>query len=295
MAPQPGRNLTLAAVVASALVAPPAAAQFRVETRVVLVDVSVSRDGPVHGLTEDDFELRVGGAPVPFRMLEPESVPLVTLFAMDVSASTAGDRRRRLATGARRFTEAMTARDVCGVVAFSSEARFVRGFESCELGVGDDVLARSPGGATAIWDGVILSLAALHGRREHPLLLVFTDGEDNLSWVGESQVRRAARASDVLIYAILTLPPRMPRETRGESPGTRLLREVSEGSGGRTITIRSDAGLEDAFGEILEDLRVRYVLAFTPDPERQGFVPIEVEVDRPRVRIRAREGYTARP
>ncbi len=294
MAPQSGRNLTLAAVLA-VLVAPAAVAQFRVETRVVLVDVSVSRNGPVHGLSEEDFELRVGGTAVPFRMLEPESLPLATLFAMDVSASTAGDRRRRLAAGARRFTVAMTERDVCGVVAFSSEARFVRGFEPCELGVGDDVLARSPGGATAIWDGVILSLAALHGRRERALLLVFTDGEDNLSWVGEGHVRRAARSSDVLIYAIVTLPPRMPRDTQGEGPGIRLLREVSEASGGRVVTIRSDAGLEDAFDEILDDLRVRYVLAFTPDPDRQGFVPIEVRVNRRRVQVRAREGYTARP
>lgn len=294
MAPQSGCNLTLAAVLA-VLVAPAAAAQFRVETRAVLVDVSVSRNGPVHGLAEEDFELRVGGTAVPFRMLEPASLPLAALFAMDVSASTAGDRRRRLAAGARRFTDAMTERDVCGVVAFSSEARFVRGFEPCDLGVGDDVLARSPGGATAIWDGVILSLAALRGRRERALLLLFTDGEDNLSWVGESHVRRAARSSEVLIYAIVTLPPRMPRDMRTEGAGTRLLREVAEGSGGRVVTIQSDAGIEDAFDEILEDLRVRYVLAFTPDPDHRGFVPIVVEVDRPRVRVRARAGYTARP
>ena len=261
----------------------------------MLVDVSVTRGGPVHGLTEADFELLVDGTPTPFRMLDPESLPLATLFAMDVSASTAGDRRRRLAAGARRFSQAMTDRDVCGVIAFSMETRFVRDFDVCEAGVGDDVLARSPGGATAIWDGMILALAALHGRSERPVLLVFTDAEDNLSWVREDHLRRAVRASETLIYAIVAPPPRMSRSLRPDGAGPRLLGEIARVTGGRVVTIRSDAELEEAFDEILEDLRVRYVLAFTPEPGREGFVPLEVRVDRSRVDVRARAGYTARP
>ena len=39
----------------------------------------------------------------------------------------------------------------------------------------------------------------------------------------------------------------------------------------------------------------RYVLAFSPDPDRRGFVPIEVRVRQRRVRVRAREGYTGPP
>ena len=61
------------------------------------------------------------------------------------------------------------------------------------------------------------------------------------------------------------------------------------------MTIRSDADLEEAFREVLRDLRVRYVLAFSPDSDRRGFVPIEVRVKQRRVRVRARAGYTARP
>ena len=61
------------------------------------------------------------------------------------------------------------------------------------------------------------------------------------------------------------------------------------------MTIRSDDDLEEAFREVLRDLRVRYVLAFSPDPERRGFVPIEVRVKHRGVRVRTRAGYTARP
>ena len=272
-----------------------AAAQFRVETRAVLVDVSVTRDGPVRGLTEQDFELRVAGERTDFRLLDPDSVSLAVLFAMDVSASTAGERRRRLAAGARQFAGALTERDDCGVVAVSSRARWVREFNSCGPEVGDGLLQSGGGGATALWDGVVLSLAALHRGSGRPVLLLFTDAMDNLSWARERHIRRAVQASEVLLYAIVAPAPRPSRVLRTDREGIELLEDLVGITGGRTVTIRSDEDLEGAFQEILGDLRVRYVLTFAPDPGRSGFVPIEVKVKKSRVRVRSREGYTARP
>ena len=261
----------------------------------MLVDVSVTRDGPVRGLQEHDFELRVAGEPKEFRLLDQQSLPLAVLFAMDVSASTAGERRRRLAAGARQFAGALNERDDCGVVAFSNRARWVRKFGSCGPDVGDGLLQTSGGGATALWDGVVLSLAALHLGSGRPVLLLFTDGLDNLSWARERHIRRAVQASDVLLYSIIAPAPRPSRILRTDRDGIELLEDLVGGTGGRSVTIRSDADLEEAFQEVLRDLRVRYVLAFSPDPDRRGFVPIEVRVKQRRVRVRAREGYTARP
>lgn len=272
-----------------------AAAQFRVETRAVLVDVSVTANGPVRGLREQDFELRVGGEPASFRLLDAGSLALAVLFAMDVSASTAGDRRRRLAEGARRFAEALTARDACAVVAFSTVIRWVREFTPCGSEVGNRLLQTAPGGATALWDGIVLSLAALHRGSGRPVLLLFTDGQDNLSWTREEHLRRSVRSSEALLYAIVAPAPQASRNLRPDDYGPDLLRELTAATGGRVVTIRSDEDLGGAFREILRDLRVRYVLAFTPDPGRRGFVPIEVRVRSRRVRVRARTGYAARP
>ena len=272
-----------------------ARAQFRVETRVVLVDVTVTRNGPVPDLTKEDFELRVGGERTPFRMLEREELPVAVLFAMDVSGSTYGDRRRRLAGGARLFAEALTSRDTCGVVVVSMAARWLRDFEACGSEVGERLLQSAPGGATALWDGMILSLAALERPRGRPVLLVFTDAQDNLSWAREAHVRQAVAASEALVYAIVAPPPRVSRAVRPDSSGMELLEEVTSMTGGRVIRARSEETVEQAYQEVLRDLRVRYVLAFTPDPDEQGFVPIEVRVDRRRVTVRARRGFTARP
>lgn len=286
---------TLLAALVALGAASDAAAQFRVETRAVLVDVSVTRDGPVRGLRKEDFELRVAGEPKDFRLLDPESLPLAVLFAMDVSASTAGERRRRLAAGAQQFAGALTEEDDCGVVSVSNRARWVREFGSCGPDVGAGLLQSGGGGATALWDGVVLSLAALHWGSGRPVLLLFTDGLDNLSWARERHIRRAVQASEVLLYSIIAPAPRPSRVLRTDQQGVKLLEDLVRVTGGRSVTIRSDADLEEAFQEVLRDLRVRYVLAFSPDPGRQGFVPIDVRVKQRRVRVRAREGYTARP
>ncbi len=272
-----------------------AAEQFRVEARAVLVDVAVTARGPVRGLREEDFELLVAGRPKPFRMLDRESLALAVLFAMDGSASTAGDRRLRLADGARRFAGALTSRDTCGVVSFSTTARWVREFTPCGPDIGERLLQTAPGGATALWDGVVLSLAALHDGAGRPVLLLFTDAQDNLSWTRREHLRQAVQASETLLYAIVAPAPRASRNLRPDDYGPRLLDELAGITGGRVVTIRSDADLEDAFEQVLLDLRVRYVLAFTPDPDLKGFVPIEVRVRSRQVRVRARAGYTARP
>ena len=140
-----------------------------------------------------------------------------------------------------------------------------------------------------------MSLAALHRGSGRPVLLLFTDGIDNLSWAREHHIRSSVQASEVLLYSIIAPAPRPSRILRTDQGGIELLEDLVRTTGGRSVTIRSDADLEEAFREVLRDLRVRYVLAFSPDPGRRGFVPIEVRVKQRGVRVRARQGYTARP
>ena len=72
-----------------------------------------------------------------------------------------------------------------------------------------------------------------------------------------------------------------------------MIREVSEASGGRLLEVSSDDDLAGAYQEVLEELRTRYVLSFTPNPRLEGFVAIEVRVKRRGVDVRARPGYVA--
>ena len=291
-----GRLLpALVALSALSACASPAATQFRIESRAVLVDVSVFDDGPVLGLRREDFELYEEGERVPFRLLDPLSLPVTVLFAMDVSASTMGERQRHLEEGAALFTGGLTDRDACAVVAFSLEPFWVRDFAPCGPEVGNDFQTTLPGGATAIRDSLILSLAALHGEEGRGVLLLFTDAYDNLSWASEDLLKTAVRGSEALVYSIVARPPRTLRFFGPTDEGYRLLQEVSEASGGRLLEVSSDDDLAGAYQEVLEELRTRYVLSFTPNPLFVGFVPIEVRVKRPGLQVRTRTGYVARP
>lgn len=287
-------RLALVTVAGLSLAGSPAAAQFRVESRAVLVDVSVFDEGPVLGLRHEDFELYEAGERVAFRLLDPATLPVTVLFAMDVSASTVGQRRRHLGEGAALFAGGLTGRDACAVMAFSMEPFWVREFAPCGPGVGNDVQQTPPGGATAVRDSLVITLAALHREEGRRVLLLFTDAYDNLSWTSDDLVMTAVRGSEVLIYSIVARPRDSFRFLGPSDHGFRLIREVSEASGGRLLEVSSDDDLAGAYREVLEELRARYVLSITPNPRLDGFVPIEVRVKRRGADVRARPGYVAR-
>ena len=152
-----------------------------------------------------------------------------------------------------------------------------------------------PGGPTSVRDSVILSLAVLHREEGRKVLLLFTDAYDNLSWSSDDLVMTAVRGSEALIYSIVARPRDSFRFLGPSDDGFHLIREVSEASGGRLLEVSSDDDLAGAYQEVLEELRTRYVLSFTPNPRLEGFVPIEVRVKRRGVDVRARPGYVARP
>lgn len=290
-----GLRFGLVTLAGLSLASSPAAAQFRVESQAVLVDVSVFDDGPVLGLGHEDFELYEEGERVSFRLLDPASLPVRVLFAMDVSASTLGERQRHLGEGAALFVGGLTDRDSCAVVAFSMEPFWVREFAPCGPGVGNDVQVTLPGGATGVRDSLIISLAVLHRGEGRRVLLFFTDAYDNMSWNSDDLVMTAVRGSEALVYSIVARPPDSFRFLGPSDDGFRLIREASEASGGRLLEVSSDEDLTAAYQEVLEELRTRYVLSFTPNPELDGFVPIEVRVTRRGADVRARPGYLARP
>ncbi len=278
----------------SSLAVPRALAQFRIESQAVLVDVAVSDGGPVLDLRKEDFELYEAGEPTSFQLLDPALLPVAVVFAMDVSASTVGERQRRLGEGAALFAGGLTRRDACAVVAFSMEPFWTREFAPCGADVRTDVRAEVPGGPTSVRDSVILSLAVLHREEGRKVLLLFTDAYDNLSWTSDDLVMTAVRGSGALVYSIVARPSRGFSLFVSADEGYQLVREASEASGGRLLEVNNDDDLAGAYQEVLEELRTRYVLSFTPNPELDGFVPIEVRVKRRGVDIRARPGYVAR-
>ena len=343
-----------AVVLAAALAAPvsagtPAAAgqvRFRVSVEEVLVEVVVAGGGrPVAGLTAADFTVLDEGVRREVRLVPQGELPVSVLFLMDLSESVSGERRRLLAAAAEQFAGQLSERDRCGVAVFASEVSLARDFAGCSLLPADPFPDREITGGTALWDSLLLSAALVEEAPGRAVLVIFTDGEDTMSWTPEAFVEEALRGSGAVLYAVIPpdargtaraphryrsvdrAPPSVarrrrigirrmnggvapdeiavlldgPRRARRPRTGARLpselqlLRQVVEASGGRMVRSRDEKRLVAAYGEILDEMRSRYVLAFQPDPDRPpGWRRLEVSVDRDGAEVRARRGYLHR-
>jgi VWFA-related protein len=153
---------------------------------------------------------------------------------------------------------------------------------------------------TALNDALFLAMSYLRNARGRPILVVFTDGVDNASWVDEEQLLESARLSEVVVYAIRAetavdvsrrAGPLSAGGSSGESVAT--LDALTRLTGGRSIGASQGEVYARAFEEIVAEVNTRYVLAFTPpDDARPGWHELRVKVrgvlD---ADVRARAGY----
>jgi VWFA-related protein len=74
------------------------------------------------------------------------------------------------------------------------------------------------------------------------------------------------------------------------------LRELTDQSGGRTEVVRSTDDLVDATARIAEELNNQYLLGYSSSHRADGkYHSIRVRVRGEGYRVRARNGYIARP
>jgi len=294
----------LAMLLASALAqAPSQAPTFSVGVEAVHVDVFVSDAGrPVTGLTQADFELRDSGRRRDVELVAVETLPLRMFLVFDTSGSVDGEKLAQLQAAGLSLLRGLRPGDEAALVTFGHEialrveattelARLERGLRGI-----------LPGGSTALWDALYAGtlLASGSGRS---LLVLFTDGQDNLSWLDAAELRRVVEQSNVLVQAVGLEPPAPPPLPGGrpqpapvELPYLRTLRQLAELSGGRFWPATSPDRLADAFGAIAELMRTRYVLRFEPtSPSRPGLHPIDVRLVRRSGKVRCRRAYFVTP
>ena len=293
--------LALAAAAASQAPTPPT---FAVGVEGVYVDVFVTdANRPVVGLTASDFELRDNGARQAVELVAVESLHLTTFLVLDTSGSVAGDKLLRLQAAGRALLGGLRAGDEASLVTFDQEVKVRVPPTSDRLRLERAVSGILPGGATALYDALYAGTLLVSGRGRS-LLVVFTDGEDNLSWLDAAQVRRVLLESNVLVQAV-GIVPREEGTTRDflfvsragvEPPHVRTLRHLAEVTGGRFWAASAPDELAAAFLAILEAMKTRYVLRFEPGPvKRAGLHELEVKLTRRRGKAHCRKAYFVGP
>jgi VWFA-related protein len=304
------RLIAVLAFAAAAAAAPQAQAPqsvFHSGVDAVQVDVSVTHDGkPVAGLTAKDFEVSDNGVRQVVRFVDVASVPVDLLLDVDVSASVAGDRLASLKAACRAAIGALRPIDRAGVLSFSGQITEQVPMTASRDQVAAGLDALSGAGNTSLYEAVYAGLLLGTAAESRTLLLVFSDGQDTLSWLTPAAVLEAARHSAVVVYAVSTQPFARSRvQQLLESPDARpapghpgggpllsdFLYQVTTLSGGRLLA-PDEPGLANRFVSIVEEFQNRYVLAYTPTGvSGSGWHTITVRVLRKGLDVRSRPGY----
>lgn len=281
---------------------------FAAQVGNVYVDAFVSnRRESVMGLVASDFELKDNGVPQSVDLLSTEALPLLAVLVFDSSGSLAGKRLEALKEAGRAFLETLRPEDEASLITFAGDTQWRVRPTTDKSQVTREIEGLTTGGATSLMDALYAAIV-LPRTRSRILIVLFTDGVDNMSLLDWRQMRLVAERSNALIHAVglrrtqdeggavlLDLSGRMlpSADTPAVEPAhTFGLRQIAEATGGRYWEAESPARLKTAFSAVAETMAQRYVLSYEPQGvKRAGWHEIELRLrDRPG-EVHARRGY----
>ena len=262
---------------------------FRSGVDIVRLDVSVVRNGiPVRRLTGADFVVTDNGVQQVVESVVVDQLPLSVQLVLDTSGSVSGDRLTHLIAAADGLVATLRTGEWAGLLTFSHRLRPLAPITE-DLASVRGALANIAGdGRTALRDAVQLALATDHATGVRPLVLVFTDGVDNASWLSDEEVLESARRAGTVVHAVGV--------TRRQLSPTRFVERLVETAGGRLWSARSESDLARLFTSALDEMRSRYLLSFSPwRPLRPGWHELRVRLKNGGGDITARRGYFVTP
>ena len=277
-------QVSLMVVMAALAVNLSAQAVFRAKVDTVTLDVlATERGASIPDLRAEDFIVRDNGVQQTLTHVTGEVSALALHLLLDISGSLSTRDLANLQQGAAEVVRLARPDDRVRLVTFTDIVRLHDDLDAA--GIGRIFQDLRPDGDTALHDALAAAfhLAGQPGARR-PVAIVFSDGADTASWLTAAAIDEAAKASWTSVFAI---SPRAGPE--------KLLADLAELTGGDLIVLtRGLAGLPDTLRGILERLRQRYLLAFTPTSNASGWHDLDVRVKRPNAKVVARRGYLRR-
>ncbi|HEX4210231.1 MAG TPA: VWA domain-containing protein [Candidatus Binataceae bacterium] len=272
------------------------------ETTLVVVPVSVT-DGSnrfVVGLEKQNFSIYEDGVQQKIAQFSGEDVPLSIGILVDTSASL-GSKLSTSRQAVAEFLKTMNTQDEAFLIEFNSHADLAVPFTRKSEDINDKLASATPDGTTALLDAVNLGVQTMkEAHNPRKALLLISDGGENSSRYGASEVKEMIRKADVQVYSMGVFDP-LEKLGLGLGPvsGPAFLANLCDQTGGRVFPAGSYRALPNIARRIGIELRNQYILAYTPlNHDRRGeYRKLEVKVDpppgSPEVKARWRLGYYA--
>src|SRR5215470_7008021 len=296
---------------------------FRQVVRVVdvLATVLNRRNKLVADLNREDFKILDDNVPQDIRHFSRQSdIPLRIGLLMDTSNSIR-DRLKFEQEAAVNFlyTVLRRGKDQAFAMTFDDEPQIVQGFTGDTGMLRDRIIKTRAGGGTAVFDA-IYDACAKHLSNPPPpasdqpdtvrrVMILISDGEDNLSDHTRTEAIEMAQRTGVVIYTISTsiqwVTTTAEKDCRATgtckyhlTDGDKILQDLAEETGGRSFFPYHVDDLDQSFQDIGDELRNQYQITYN----LSNFVPNgkyhRIKLETPKFsgyQIRARRGYYARP
>jgi VWFA-related protein len=281
-----------------------APAQIRVQVNLVNLFATV-RDKHkliINGLTKDDFQVfEDGQAQEISNFSEDSNLPLTIGLLIDTSGSETNMLYAEQEAASRFLGRVMRKQDLAMVITFDLDVDLLADFTE-DRGRLDRAISRAKinapsgpvgpvpsgnGGGTDFYDAVYLAahdkLSEEAGRKA---IIVLTDAEDTGSKVSLQEAVEAAQRTDTVVHILLI---------SADGGDLSVARKLTDETGGRTIVVRSEKNLDQAFDEISDELRKQYTIGYeSSNHTRNGsYRKIKVDMKNKDYSAIARRGYYA--
>lgn len=242
---------------------------IRIESNLVSILVSVmdAKGEPVPDLTQDAFELSEESVPQKIERFEAQTNrPLDLALMVDSSMSTFKDAKIETDAAAHFIRQVIRPGDTLGLFEFSEHVTELADFSGDVPQLEAGLKRIVPGSGTSMYDALVLGSNAVKRRpvgRRRAIVLV-TDAGETTSYSKFEDARRAAIASDTLLYSIVIRP--IKSESGRETAGEHALITITDSSGGAVFILDNLGQLDAMFDRINRELRTQYLLGYYPNP-----------------------------
>jgi Ca-activated chloride channel homolog len=285
----------------------------------VLFTVLNRRNKLVSDLEQKDFRVLDDNVPQDIRYFSKQSdLPLRIGMLLDTSNSIR-DRLKFEQDAANNFLFSVLRRnkDEAFVMTFDDEPEILQAFTGDTGALRDKILRTRAGGGTAVYDAIFDACVKELSHPPRPpgdqpdvvrrVMILISDGEDNLSTHTRAEAIEMAQRTSVVIYTIststqwVTLDDPSKEKTGNRkyhlTEGDKVLQDLADETGGRPFYPYHVDDLDQSFQDIGEELRNQYSLAYNPSNHQLDGRYHKIKIEIPGVKgyqVRARRGYYAR-
>ncbi len=271
--------------------------KVRVDLVNVLMTVTNKRNRLETNLAQGDFRVLEDDKPQTIRYFSRETnLPLRIGVLIDTSSSIR-DRLRFEQEAAIDFlrTTLRPGKDSAFVVSFDVQTQMVQDYTDDLVKLSEAIRGLLAGGVTTLFDAIYFSCREKMLNFPAPtpylrrVLIIISDGQDTQSERTREEALAMAQHAEVTIYAISTNAMGLPAH------GDKVLRRLTEQTGGRAFFPFKDSETVANFREIAHELRSQYSLAYVSTNQAHDgtFRTITIEALPKGLQVRAKPGYFA--